>query len=78
MVRQKSQSAQELDALVAEAVLGVQSGKYKSSYAAAKALELSKDRCSSQSAEWQAYVYSSASTTTTPYRNTRKNAPKVD
>jgi hypothetical protein len=41
MVRRKSLKAQELDIQVAEAVLGVQSGKYKSPYAAAKALGLS-------------------------------------
>jgi DNA-binding NarL/FixJ family response regulator len=40
MVRYKSQKAQELDIQVAEAVLGVQSGKYKSSYEAAKVLGL--------------------------------------
>jgi hypothetical protein len=38
MVRQKSQTAAEIDARVAEAVLGVQSGLYKSSYKAAKLL----------------------------------------
>ena len=43
MVRRKSRTAQELDVLVTEAVLGVQSKKYKSSYAAAKALGLCKD-----------------------------------
>jgi Tc5 transposase DNA-binding domain len=43
MVRRKSQKAQELDIQVTEAVLGVQSGKYKSAYAAAKALGLCKD-----------------------------------
>ena len=40
MTRQKSQQAKELDSLLAEAVLGVNSGVYKSSYAAAKVLGL--------------------------------------
>jgi hypothetical protein len=40
MACKKSQKAQELDLQVAEAVHGVQSGKYKSSYEAAKALKL--------------------------------------
>ena len=43
MVRCKSLKAQELDLLVTEAVLGIQSKKYKSAYAAAKALNLCKD-----------------------------------
>ena len=40
ITRQKSQQAKELDSLLAEAVLGVNSGVYKSFYAAAKALGL--------------------------------------
>ena len=40
MVRRKSQKAQERDIEVAEVVLGVQSGKYKSSYEAAQDLGL--------------------------------------
>src|ERR1700742_4177807 len=40
MVRRKSTKAQELDIQVSEAVLGVQSGKYKSAYEAAKDLGL--------------------------------------
>ncbi|OAF54571.1 hypothetical protein VC83_09180 [Pseudogymnoascus destructans] len=43
MVRRRSPKAQEVDIRVAEAVLGVQSGKYNSSYAAAKALGLCKN-----------------------------------
>ena len=43
MVRQKSQSAAQIEARVSEAVLGVQSGLYKSSYEAAKQLRVSKD-----------------------------------
>jgi hypothetical protein len=43
MVRRKSLNALELDTKVAEAVLGVQQGLYKSSYAAAKALGLNKN-----------------------------------
>jgi len=43
MVRQRSKNAAELDTLVAKAVLGVQSGLYKSLYEAAKVLEISKD-----------------------------------
>jgi DDE superfamily endonuclease/Tc5 transposase DNA-binding domain len=42
MVRRKSKSAAELDTLVTEAVLGVQSGLYKSSYEAAKQLGLDR------------------------------------
>ena len=38
MVRQRSQQAQELNIRLDEAVLGVQTGKYKSSYEAAKDL----------------------------------------
>ena len=41
MVRRKSLKAEELDIQLAEAVSGVQSGKYKSSYEVAKALGLS-------------------------------------
>lgn len=40
MVHRKSQKAQERDIEVAEVVLGVQSGKYKSSYEAAQDLGL--------------------------------------
>ena len=43
MVRLKSQSAAEIDAQVNKAVLGVQSGLYKSLYEAAKQLSISKD-----------------------------------
>ena len=43
MVRRKSQTAAEIDALVNEAVLGVQSRLYKSLYKAAKKLGVSKD-----------------------------------
>ena len=43
MVRRKSKSAAELDTLVTKAVLGVQSGLYKSSYEAVKVLGISKD-----------------------------------
>jgi hypothetical protein len=43
MVRQKSLKAQELEIQLAEAVLGVQTGKYKSSYEASKAIGISKD-----------------------------------
>jgi hypothetical protein len=43
MVRRKSQTAAEIDALVNEAVLGVQSRLYKSPYEAAKKLGVSKD-----------------------------------
>ncbi len=43
MVRLKSQSAAEIDAQVNKAVLGVQSGLYKSPYEAAKQLSVSKD-----------------------------------
>jgi transposase len=42
MVRRKSLKAQELDLQVTEAVLGVQSGKYKSANEAAKVLGLSQ------------------------------------
>ena len=41
MVRRKSLNAQNIDTQVTEAVLGVQSGKYKSLYEAAKLLGLS-------------------------------------
>ena len=41
MVRRKSQTAAEIDTLVTQAVLGVQSGLYKSSYEAATLLGLS-------------------------------------
>jgi hypothetical protein len=40
MVQRKSIKAQELDLRLSEAVLGVQTGKFKSAYAAAKALSL--------------------------------------
>jgi hypothetical protein len=40
MVRQRSLKAQERDILLAQAITGVNSGLYKSSYAAAKALNL--------------------------------------
>ena len=43
MVRNRSKTAAELDALVAKAVSGIQSGLYKSSYEAAKVLKISKD-----------------------------------
>lgn len=43
MVRKKSQSAAEIESLVKEAVQRVLSKKYKSSYAAAKTLGISKD-----------------------------------
>ncbi|KAK6591392.1 transposase [Botrytis cinerea] len=43
MVRRKSLKVQEMESRLAEAVLGVQNGKYKSSYEAAKELGLSKD-----------------------------------
>jgi hypothetical protein len=43
MVRRKSLKAQEFKIQIAEAVPGIQSGKYKSSYAAAKALGLQKE-----------------------------------
>ena len=43
MVRRKSQTAAEIDALVNEAVLGVQSRLYKSLYEAAKKLGVLKD-----------------------------------
>ena len=42
MVRRKSVPATQLDIQVSEAVLGVQSGKYKSAYEAAKQLGLPK------------------------------------
>jgi len=42
MVRRKSIQATELDKQLTEAVLGVQSGKYKSSYEAAKQLGLNR------------------------------------
>jgi transposase len=42
MVRRKSLSAAQLDAQINKAVLGVQSGLYKSSYEAANLLRLSK------------------------------------
>ena len=42
MVRRKSAKAAELDIQLAEAVKGVKSGKYKSSYKAAKQLGLSR------------------------------------
>ena len=41
MARQRSTKAAEREALILEAVLGVQIGTYKSSYEAAKALGLS-------------------------------------
>jgi transposase len=41
MVRKKSRKSEELEALLAEAILGIQNKKYKSSYEAAKALGLS-------------------------------------
>ena len=43
MVRKTSLKAQERENLLAEAVTGVKSGIYKSSYAAAKALNLRPD-----------------------------------
>ncbi|KAK9386942.1 hypothetical protein V1515DRAFT_622093 [Lipomyces mesembrius] len=44
MVRRKCLIAEDLDSRVAEAVLGVNPGRYKSSYEAAKRLGLSRDR----------------------------------
>jgi hypothetical protein len=41
MVGKKSRKSEELEALLAEAILGIQNKKYKSSYEAAKALGLS-------------------------------------
>jgi predicted transcriptional regulator len=46
MVRQKTQKSKELEALLAEAILGIQNKKYKSSYEAAKALGLSRNTVS--------------------------------
>ena len=46
MVRRKSQSAAETESLVKQAVQGVLSKQYKSPYAAAKALRVSKDTVS--------------------------------
>jgi len=43
MVRRKSLAATALDTRLEEAVLGVQTGKYKSSYEAGKILRLSKE-----------------------------------
>ena len=43
MVRRKSLAAAELNTRLEEAVLGVQTGKYKSSYEAGKVLRLSKE-----------------------------------
>jgi hypothetical protein len=43
MVRRKSQTAAEIEVRVNEAVLGVQSGLYKSSYEAAKQLGVPKN-----------------------------------
>ena len=43
MVRQKSKSVAKIEARVNEAVLGVLSRLYKSSYEAAKQLRVSKD-----------------------------------
>ena len=43
MVRNRSKTAAELDALVAKVVSGIQSGLYKSLYEAAKVLKISKD-----------------------------------
>lgn len=43
MVRRKSAQASELDTQLAKAVVGVKSGKYKSSYEAAKVLGLNRD-----------------------------------
>ncbi|PQM43456.1 hypothetical protein VC83_09583 [Pseudogymnoascus destructans] len=43
MVRKRSQKAEELEVLLAQAVAGVKSGLYKSSYGAAKALHLRPD-----------------------------------
>ena len=43
MVRQKSAKAAEIASLLKEAVLGVQTRKYKSSYEAAKQLGLCKE-----------------------------------
>ena len=42
MVRQRSLKAQENNSRLAEAILGVQTRKYKSSYNATKQLKLSK------------------------------------
>ena len=46
MTRRKSQATAELDTRLNEAVLGVQSKKYKSSYEAAKKLGLNKETVS--------------------------------
>lgn len=43
MVRQKSAKAIEIASLLEEAVLGVRTGKYKSSYEAARQLGLCKE-----------------------------------
>lgn len=43
MVRRKSLLATQLDIRINEAVIGVQSGKYKSAYEAAKQLSLPKN-----------------------------------
>jgi stage V sporulation protein SpoVS len=43
MVLKKSQKAQEFENKIAEAVLGVQTSKFKSSYQAAKVLGLNKN-----------------------------------
>ncbi|ODQ76002.1 hypothetical protein LIPSTDRAFT_335551 [Lipomyces starkeyi NRRL Y-11557] len=43
MVRRKSLTAEDLDSRVTEAVFGANSGRYKSSYEAAKQLGLSRD-----------------------------------
>jgi hypothetical protein len=43
MVLKKSQKAQEFENKIAEAVLGVQTGKFKSPYQAAKVLGLNKN-----------------------------------
>ncbi|ODQ68746.1 hypothetical protein LIPSTDRAFT_337287 [Lipomyces starkeyi NRRL Y-11557] len=45
MVRRKSLTAEDLDFRGTEAVLGVNSGRYKSSYEAAKQSGLSRDTC---------------------------------
>jgi biotin operon repressor len=46
MVHKKSRKSEELEALLAKAILGIQNKKYKSSYKAAKALGLSRNTVS--------------------------------
>ncbi|KFZ23304.1 hypothetical protein V502_02217 [Pseudogymnoascus sp. VKM F-4520 (FW-2644)] len=51
MVRKKSQKSKELESILAEAILGIQNKKYKSSYEAAKALGLSRNTVTIESYE---------------------------